>query len=131
MNITTDNTFAEIETALRELPYPSRPQKPSIATLGRDKTPADFRAHADALEAHERDMVAYADAERIYRHQRTVLEGIWKEKLRGEHSHLNDDTFNACYSKAYDDGHSAGYGEVRNAMWEVVEFAEKIIEANK
>lgn len=104
MNITTDNSFAEIETALRELPYPSRPQKPSISTLGRDKTPADFRAHADALEAHERDMVAYAEAERIYRHQRTVLEGIWKEKLRGEHSHLNDATFNACYSKAYDEG---------------------------
>ena len=82
MNITTDNSFAEIETALRELPYPSRPQKPSISTLGRDKTPADFRAHADALEAHERDMVAYAEAERIYRHQRTVLEGIWKASGR-------------------------------------------------
>lgn len=130
MNITTDNSFAEIETALRELPYPSRPQKPSIATLGR-ATPTDFRAHADALEAYERDIMAYEDAERIYRHQRTVLEGIWKEKLRGEHYHLNDATFNVCYSKAYDDGHSAGYGEVRNTMWEVVDFAEKIIEANK
>ncbi len=131
MNITVNSEFSEIETALRELPYPSRPQKPSISTLGKDKTPADFRAHADALEAHEREMVTYEAALSAHRAERTRLETIWKEKLRGEHSDLNDATFNACYSKAYEDGHSAGYSEVRNCMIDIADFAEKIIAANK
>lgn len=131
MNITTDSTFAEIETALYELPFPARPAKPSISTLGKDKTPADFRAHADTLECYERNMVKHQAQVANYQADRTRLETIWKEKLRNEHSDLNDATFNACYSKAYEDGHSAGYSEVRNCMIDIADFAEKIIAANK
>ena len=131
MNITTDNSYEEIEEAIRAVKFPSPPSKPSILAYGRNPTPADYRAHADAMEAYESALAAKVTARQAAWNEQNRILGIWKEKLRSEYSHLNDATFNACYSKAYDEGHSAGYGEVRNAMWEVVEFAETIIEANK
>lgn len=36
----------------------------------------------------------------------------WYDELKAEHSDLTEPQFNSIYSKAYDDGHSAGYDEV-------------------
>lgn len=52
----------------------------------------------------------------------------WQKALRDEYSHISDNVFNLCYSKAYEDGHSSGYNEVANYMIDYVEFAENIFE---
>lgn len=89
------------------------------------------RAYADALERYECYLVTYQSQVANYRAVRQGLDTIWKEKLREEYPNLNDATFLECYVKAFDDGHSAGYGEVRNCMIDIADFAEKIIAANK
>jgi flagellar biosynthesis/type III secretory pathway protein FliH len=55
----------------------------------------------------------------------------WMKDLREEYSSLSDKVFNICYSQAYEDGHSAGYDEIRNYMYSTTEFAEAIISATK
>lgn len=55
----------------------------------------------------------------------------WHSDLREKYSFLNDDVFNLCYDKAYEDGHSAGYDEVADRMINVVRFAEKLLDASK
>lgn len=131
MNITTDNSYEEIEEAIRAVKFPSPPSKPSILAYGRNPTPADYRAHADAMEAYETALSVSIKARTDAQNEQNRIAGIWRDKLRNDHSNLNEATFNACYSKAYEDGHSAGYGEVRSCMDDIADFAEKIIAANK
>lgn len=129
MNITTDNTFEEIEEAIYGVPYPEGHTKPRIASFG--NTPAGLRFYADKLEEYENYMVTYQNQVAKYWDDRKRLETIWSEKLRSEYSHLNDATFNACYDKAFDDEHSNGYRAVHECMYDIADFAEKIIAANK
>jgi len=63
------------------------------------------------------------------REQETKAVRIWQQYLRNEYSYLSDELFDLCYSKAYDEGHSAGYDEVGNCMFEYVEFAEKVLKS--
>lgn len=53
------------------------------------------------------------------------------QELRKEYGFLSDEVYGLCYSRAYEDGHSAGYDEVANCMIGEVEFAEKLIDAIK
>ena len=52
----------------------------------------------------------------------------WKSVLRADYSHLSDKVFDLCYSKAWEDGHSAGYDEVASHVSDYAEFAEKTME---
>jgi hypothetical protein len=131
MNLTTDNTFDELEYAMSAVQFPCAPVRPTMLAYGKSPTPADYRAHADAMEAYESALAAKVTARQAAWNEQNRILGIWKEKLRSEYSHLNDATFDACYSKAYEDGHSSGYnGEFRNCMDDITEFAWKIIKAN-
>ena len=130
MNLTTDNTFDELEYAMSAVQFPCAPVRPTMLAYGKSPTPADYRAHADAMEAYESALSAKVTARQAAWNEQNRILGIWKEKLRSEYSHLNDATFDACYSKAYEDGHSSGYSEVRNCMDDITEFAWKIIKAN-
>lgn len=130
MNLTTDNSIAEIVAAITHLPYPDRPTKPSISTLGRDKTPADFRAHADALEAYEREEEIYRGKRAEYNTAKAELEGLFVEKLFSESS-LPRPVFDIVYSKAYEDGHSGGYYEVAGEVENLEDFVSKVIAAYK
>ena len=78
----------------------------------------------------EKVCVNTAEAEAC-RNARREAEGraktAWLIDLRSDYQSLSDAVFNVCYAEAYEDGHSAGYDEVRNCMDSVVEFAEKIL----
>lgn len=107
--------FAGLERLLRDSSgYPDRPVKPKA--LPSDATPAQLRAHADALEAHEKAMESYQSAEAAYRVKQAFIQNIWDEKLRTEYEHLPNAVYEILYSRAYEDGHSAGWDEVRNYM---------------
>lgn len=130
MNLTTDNTFEELEDAMCAVQFPRAPVRPTMLAYGKSPTPADYRAHADAMEAYESAVSVSVAARQAARDEQNRILGVWMDKLRKDYPLLNDDTFNACYSMAYDKGHSAGYSEVRNCMDDITEFAWKIIKAN-
>lgn len=56
---------------------------------------------------------------------------IWHSALREEWSELSTELFDVCYSQAYERGHSSGYDEVANLMYDIVEFAQRILSVKK
>lgn len=65
--------------------------------------------------------------EEYYAYEKKVNE-LFLNELKKEHD-LPEKIFNICYAEAYERGHSAGYDEVANYMYDVVEFYEKIRDA--
>lgn len=56
---------------------------------------------------------------------------MWNSALRDCFSHLSPEVYGICYDEAYERGHAYGYDEVASCMNDVVEFAERILEATK
>ena len=78
----------------------------------------------------ERGVSNKDDIDAFWKKRRTLETkalNVWKNALREEYNHLSRDMFGICYSKAYEDGHHAGYDEVANYMNSSVEFAENIM----
>lgn len=75
------------------------------------------------------DEDAYNHYRLEYNTDESKLHGKYLDDLYEREYSLEFDreTFNVCYSYAYDRGHSAGYGEVENCLNDVAEFAERII----
>ena len=65
----------------------------------------------------------------LYEETSNKASDLWYADLREEYSYLNDAVFSLCYSKAWEDGHSAGHDEVESHMQDVVRFAEEVIRA--
>ena len=51
----------------------------------------------------------------------------WYAELKAEHSDLTESQFNLIYSKAYDDGHSAGYDEVALHFSNLYDFVQQFV----
>lgn len=128
MTITRENTFEEIEQAMKAVPYPKRPSRP---LAGRDMSSTEARKYAYALEAYEMEMEEYQAARTAANEEANRLLYEWCEKLREEYNHLNDATFQLVYQLAYDMGHAYGYPSVRDYTDTYAGLAEKIIQANK
>jgi len=128
---TTDNSFDELEAALRNgeswgNPYPARPVKPHAPAAGAPA--AAHREYADALEQHEIAETQHKIALDVYNTKQSMLFGVWQTKLKNEYAPgYTDELFNKVYSKAYEDGHSSGYGEVRNYFLDLTDFVDDII----
>lgn len=126
MNLTTDNSISEIVNAIADLPYPTRPVKPTTVGV---KTAADHRLYANLLEEYEREEEAYKAKLAECNAAQNKLQDLYVEKLFSESS-LTRPVFDAVYSKAYDDAHSGGYFEVAGKFEELEAFALRIIELN-
>ncbi len=68
----------------------------------------------------------YLKAQSDIRDCRTLIVKKWLSKLRSSYSYLNDEIFNACYSRAYDASHSSGYNEVELEFDDLVGFINNI-----
>ncbi len=73
---------------------------------------ASYRAASDAYTAHQ-----------------TAIGSDWQAALFAD-SPLNEATFKIVMAKAWEDGHSAGHGEVEIYLDELTVFAQKIIDAH-
>lgn len=115
----------------------NRPERIQFFYAYRDGISKMFDARHEALafssniEAAftEDSKKAYADYWTNQQIKENEARKVWYDALREEYSHLSDDVFNACYSKAYEDGHAHGSDEIANEMISCVEFAEQIIKA--
>lgn len=129
MNLTTDNSIVEIVEAIRAIPCPKHPTKPSVLALGKNPTPDDFRNHAALLEKYESDIAEFNAKRGEYYAEKNRLEELFVEKLFSESS-LSRPVFDIVYSKAYEDGHSGGYYEVAETFENLEDFVLMVIAAN-
>jgi hypothetical protein len=88
------------------------------------------KAGALTTEKHTDDEGFQAKKKEFQDHQNKIL-SEWMERLREHHSEVSSAVFDACYAKAYEEGHSNGYYEVELKLHHEVEFAEKIIRISK
>lgn len=128
MTVTRENTFEEIEQAIKAVPYPKRPSRP---LAGREMSSTEARKYAYALEAYEMELEEYQASSAAANEETQRLSNEWSAKLREEYNHLNDATFQLVYQLAYDNGHAYGYQSVRDYTDTYADLAEKIIQANE
>lgn len=113
-----------------------RPEPKNVWHAYKNKTyvGASYVSRADAEQHFNTKVVERVvenqdeiDAYKCYRQElEQQAFNIWYAALREEHGELSDKLFDICYAQAYDRGHSSGYDEVANCMYDVVEFAHKV-----
>lgn len=114
-------------TASRE--YPSRPVSPR-PPQGKDATPEAFREHAEALEAYDKAIIQFRNARAAIDKEVNAIFVQWQAALYDEEgAGLPKDVLDRIYDKAYEDGHSAGYSEVRSYFGDYVEFFQDTLAA--
>lgn len=97
----------------------------------------EFNSMAEAKNFSSNTEKVQTNKEEVqkYHNERRALENkaseIWHNALREEYDYLPDAIYNLCYSKAYEDGHSAGYDEVANEMIDLADMAEKIMKETR
>lgn len=92
-----------------KLSWPDRPEAP---VLGRNPTPAELRAHADALEAHEPKVVEYKRLKTEYQEDEARLAEEFKKDALEEVGLTGHPKADLVYSKAWEAGHSSGFSSV-------------------
>ena len=91
-----------------DLHYPIKPIKPS---LGRNPNSFEARAYADALEDYERLLEGYQEDKSYYNVQLNLRVAELKNYLIDDYG-ITQAQMNVLWSRAWDDGHSAGLSEV-------------------
>lgn len=117
------NVWDKLEANLykNQDPYPIQPRKPR---LGDKATPAEHRAHADALEAYEAALQEFKQQEQAWRVQSGELESQFQTDLEAHYDMTGHPKAGLLYWKAYDRGHSGGMAEVANVYSDLVELVK-------
>jgi hypothetical protein len=126
-------TYKECEDAVSS--FPVCPPKEYVWHAYKNGECQTFGDRNDAITFSENVERSQANKEqyetllKIYYDDRQKVAHYWLAELRKEFD-IPSNIFDICYAEAYDRGHSYGYDEVYQHMLGIVEFAEKIIEAN-
>lgn len=106
-----------------KLAYPERVKEPAVLRkVARDLT-ADEAASLPAVRAqYEADKAAYDEARRAYNIETSELTGKLRADLEAENGMTGHPKADKVWSKAWEDGHSAGYGEVANIYLDLAEL---------
>ena len=91
-----------------DLRYPTKPTEPS---LGLNPKSFEARAYADALEDYERQLEGYQEDKSYYDGQLNLRLVELKNYLIDDYG-ITEAQMNVLWSRAWDDGHSAGLSEV-------------------
>lgn len=118
--------YADIEYALRNLPYRTAPFKPVCGNL---KTAEDARAYAAKLEEYEAKVATYEAEAQATRDIAVQLQALWNAKLRREYDALPDDVYALLYTHAKENTHELY--ELREMMGELSTLAVAIHRAYK
>ena len=100
----------------RDLVYPDRPSKPSMANRN---TPAEIRAYADELELYEAAAAEARVKRDAYNAEMRARSDELAADLAAEYG-LTEKQSAVLFSKAWEDGHSGGIQEVINYFDELV-----------
>lgn len=100
-------------------PYPQAPRKPRLSA---GATPAEVRAHADALEAYDEAMKKHRDAMAGYYARTAALEAEFRLDLESAFDMVGHAKADLLYAKAWQRGHSGGLHEVAQEYNDLVEL---------
>lgn len=127
--VTKHNTFEEIEQAVHAVQNPA--QRPSRPRSKLFMSSTEARKYADALVVYEAAMVEFTIVREAAHIEATRLTAVMQEKLREEHSYLNDATYALVHIMACRNNDSGNFTGLRESIGDYAEIAEKIIAANK
>jgi len=131
--ITYDEAIAVAEKTVN-LTYSSKlPERKFMYYAYRNGTCSIFDNEKEAKRFScliEKKMINSDEVEQYWDTKRIIeIEAftIWYESLREEWSELSNELFKVCYGEAELRGHSSGCDEVANCMYDVVEFAQRVL----
>lgn len=124
-DFTTDNSFNEIESAIGNIKFPTRPVKPNGANI---HTAGEAHEFANRMTVYEQEVAQYNAALDAARNLEDEFHKLWERKLREEYSDWNDATFDAVYKNARDE--TRRYSELRNHMEDMEPLVNAVIKAN-
>ena len=105
-----------------DVEYPPHPKKPR---LGPNPTSAQAREYAAALELYETvEMPEHKKLQAAYYARASEIETQFQDDLESYYDMKDHPKRSLVYSKAYERGHSAGFGEVANAYSDYVELVK-------
>lgn len=91
------------------LEYPKAPSKPSLPFRA---TAAQAREYADKLEAYETEKAGNREKIAAYHAETRRIEEQFRADLEAEYGMKDHPKAGVLFSKAWEMGHSSGYGEV-------------------
>lgn len=113
-------TAGEFKNAL---PYPSRPMMPALLSKrGGDLSAAEMARLPTAKAEYEAAKAAYDEAKAAYNAEDARLHTAFREALEAEYGMAGHPKADKLYSKAWEKGHSSGFGEVANEYDDLVEL---------
>jgi hypothetical protein len=93
--------------------YPSKPAQPAILRKKVSELSNDEITAVPAIrEAYNADIEAYERAKYAYNNEQGRLHAKFKADLEEEHGLVGHPKADKLFSKAWEDGHYAGYAEV-------------------
>ena len=102
-------------------PCPTKPRKPRI---GAQASAADYRAHADALEAYELAHKEFRAQAQAWQTRSGELEAEFKNDLEAHYDMTGHAKAGLLYAKAWEQGHHAGLHEVACVYSDLVELVQ-------
>lgn len=125
--ITIENSFDDIENALRAHFPQEQPRKPNQPNSDSSE---HFREYADAIDAYNEKMQAYSAAREIWDEKQSEIYRIWRFKLNQTYMPLYPESVSdLAYEQAYDRSHGAGYEEIRITLQGIVRYTNQVIAA--
>jgi hypothetical protein len=132
------STYEEVKAELGDgPPYVRRSDFNRVFGYSKGAYLGEFRtveeAFAEGATATEAvcDEDAYKLAHESYATHLKKVYDEWRRRVRSQYVDVNDAVFEIIFAKAWEDGHSAGYGEVELYVDDYVDFATGIIAASE
>ena len=111
----------------RDLIFPVKPK--TISLTSKNPSEEEIQEYLSKKSIYEIEMEEYSKAkDAYYTEQGRRIDEFW-EDAREELlcTSYPDHVWEKCCTKAYDDGHSAGYSEIFSCLAEIVCFVDSII----
>ena len=109
-----------------KMEYPSKPQKPQVL-LKRvpDLSDDEIRQIPDLRKRHEEEMKEYVEATKAWRAEESRLHDEFYKDLCEDFGVPHEDEFvQAMYGRAWQEGHSGGFGDVVSSFSDLMRLCE-------
>jgi len=101
-----------------KMTYPVKPKKPVL----KGNIPQDYRDHASALEAYEKEMILYNEEVNRWKNNESLILSTFVNDLFEELDIKDNPKKNLLYNIAWDKGHASGLEEVFVIAEELVDL---------
>jgi len=106
-----------------KLEYPATVREPAVLRkVARDLTADEAKSLPAVCAQYAADKEAYVAARQAYNEETAALTSKLKADLEAEHGLVGHPKADKVWAKAWEDGHSSGYGEVASIYDDLAEL---------